>query len=358
MADKWGRQVAGPGGRMGLRTVSRALRARSTAGAHLDEVPAEAGADDGQTPALMADVAGSCMAMCRYALSAGMPVAGWIVDLLSRPLYGSSRGGEGASGTAAGENINEQRAQLADLVRAHDHLARLVAPALPQTLVLLERESRAGGLFHSLGPVRLVRQLMVGSIVFLLAFVTTSLSPHVNLSSGDLFKTSGLDLLTNQLFFLSASGMGASFAALFQVNRYITKGVYDPKYDTSYWARFILGLIAGIVLAGLIPVKGSFSKPLLALVGGFSASVVYRILTRIVETLESFVAGETSGNVWRDETSRPTESPDVEQRLRLARSLIDLQREPGAAVDAAVVNAKLGDLVAALLDGDNPPPSG
>ena len=58
--------------------------------------------------------------------------------------------------------------------------------------------------------------------------------------------------------------------------------------------RFIHGLIAGIVLPELIPVQGdqALSRPLLALLGGFSASVVYRLLSRLVDTLESLFQGD------------------------------------------------------------------
>jgi hypothetical protein len=47
--------------------------------------------------------------------------------------------------------------------------------------------------------------------------------------------------------------------------------------------------------AALIPMgdAGELSKPLLALLGGFSASVLYRILERLVQTVESLVRGET-----------------------------------------------------------------
>ena len=209
--------------------------------------------------------------MARHALATGRALPEWTVELL-----------------AAIESREEPAAtRLPELVRTHQELAALVAPALPQALVLLERERRRGGILRSFGPVRLVRQLILASALFLGAFVASSLSPYVDAAGGDVFETSGSALLANQLFLLSAAGVGASFAALFRVNRYLTEGTYDPRYDASYWIRFLLGLIAGVVLAALIPVGGQYSRPLLALGGGFAAPVVYRVLTRIVEGLES-----------------------------------------------------------------------
>ncbi|MDQ3982901.1 MAG: hypothetical protein M3271_09520, partial [Actinomycetota bacterium] len=209
----------------------------------------------------------------------------WIVTLMATV----------ESESAAAEQDGDARAataRLPDLVRAHQELVGIVAPALPQALVVLERERRRGGIARLFGPVRLVRQLICASLFFLVAFVATSLSPYVTAEGGDVFATSGAALLANQMFLLSAAGVGASFAALFRVHLYLSEGTYDPKYDSSYWIRFFLGLIAGVVLAALVPVEGTFTKPLLALAGGFSAPVLYRILTRIVGALESAASGD------------------------------------------------------------------
>src|SRR5262245_23766312 len=57
-----------------------------------------------------------------------------------------------------------------------------------------------------------------------------------------------------------------------------------PHLQHLYWIRFALGLLAGVLLAELVPTDTSHSvyhgvaKPTLALLGGFSASVVYRLL--------------------------------------------------------------------------------
>jgi hypothetical protein len=64
--------------------------------------------------------------------------------------------------------------------------------------------------------------------------------------------------------------------------------------------RFILGLVSGLILAELVPVQdmiesksyiGDMAKPVLAMLGGFSVQAVYRILQRIVQTLETLVQG-------------------------------------------------------------------
>ena len=87
-------------------------------------------------------------------------------------------------------------------------------------------------------------------------------------------------------------------SALFTAYRYISEGTYDPKYESTYWLRFILGLMAGLLLPALIPIGGqagdsTLTKPLLALLGGFSAAMLYRVLERLVNTVESLVQADS-----------------------------------------------------------------
>jgi hypothetical protein len=201
------------------------------------------------------------------------------------------------AGTAVGSRQGEARAappELDRLVRAHAELVHIVAPATPRTILLLsqERESR----LTMLGPVRLVRHMLIVVIVLLAAFVLLAASPYVSQGSGDISNSSGVPLLLNELFLLTAGGLGAAFSSLFTASRYIKAGTYDPKHESTYWLRLILGLMAGLLLPALIPTGADsteLSKPLLALLGGFSASVLYRILERLVQTVASLVRGET-----------------------------------------------------------------
>jgi len=222
----------------------------------------------------------ACEAMVRYALASGKPVPEPVVATVQDAIDTSSDGGPPRD--------------LEQLVRAHTELVHIVAPATPRTILLLsrERESRLA----MLGPVRLVRHMLIVVIVLLVAFVVLATSPDVNHGSGDIFTSSGMPLLLNELFLLTAGGLGAAFSSLFTASRYIKAGTYDPKHESTYWLRLILGLMAGLLLPALIPMgadTGELSKPLLALLGGFSASVLYRILERLVQTVESLVRGET-----------------------------------------------------------------
>lgn len=211
-------------------------------------------------------------AMTRHALGAGLPVDAGVVTLLRNDAP-----------PAAGD--------VAPLLDAHRRMAALVAPATPAGLALLHAERDTAGRWSFLGPVRLVRHLLAAALGFLAVFVATSMSGYVGHDTGDIFDASGLAVLVPELFLLAAAGMGAAFGALFRAQRYVASGRYDPVYEASYWVHVVLGVMAGILLAELIPVEsGEANRPLLALLGGFSSSVVHRVLVRLVDVLESLFA--------------------------------------------------------------------
>jgi hypothetical protein len=284
-----------------------------------------------------------CRAMAEYALESGLVVPGPLLEAVQ----------ESYSAVAS----------VRRLAQVHAQLVRIVAPATPRTLLLLARERETRGAWRFLGPVRLVRQMMLVGVVLLCCFIVTAISPDVNETSGDIFRSSGLALLVNEFFLISAAGVGAAFSALFRANRYVAQGTYDPKYESSYWVRFFLGLISGVVLAVLVPIDPqgqSFTRPLLALVGGFSASVVYRILSRLVDTLESLVQGEPREIA----TTRAqlamvhAEQLQATERLRLGSTLVELReriRAGGTPEElAATLSAILDDLVPPGPGGEPP----
>ncbi|HEU4581517.1 MAG TPA: hypothetical protein VFS67_24835 [Polyangiaceae bacterium] len=244
------------------------------------------------------------------------------------------------------------------LGQLHQRLARLVAPATPRTLLLIAEHREAAGRLQFLGPVRLLRQLIFLALAFLIALLALSLHPTMtaaNVAAG-FFEHAGLEHLFCQGFLLCAAGLGACFSALFEVNRYVGRGVYDPKYDASYWSRLVLGLMAGIMLAELVgpqflqgasaagdagkaagtTASAAFAKPTLALLGGFSASVVYRILQKLVRAVESLVTGELDPLVrQREEALRAQLGADgIEARLQLAQRLLVLQSSLASSPDA------------------------
>jgi hypothetical protein len=284
-------------------------------------------------------------AMVRYALSSGHRVPDWVVDTVRRA--------DATYRYAPDEELPDFDA----LLRAHDALVRIVAPATPRTILLVS-EGRHSPL-SALGPVRLVRQMLVAVIVLLVSFVLLAMSPDVNARSGDPLTSSGWSLLVNELFFLALGGLGAAFSALFTAYRYISEGTYDPKYESTYWLRFILGLMAGLLLPALIPIGGgpgdsTLTKPLLALLGGFSAAMLYRVLERLVSTAESLVRADSRElrTAEREAMTARAVADSSRERLAVVAELRRLQDRVRAQADGdTTVSKELDQLVEALLGG-------
>jgi hypothetical protein len=196
-------------------------------------------------------------------------------------------------------------------------------------------------------------------VILLVAFVLLAMSPDVNTRSGDPLTSSGVELLLNELFFITLGGLGAAFSALFTAYRYISDGTYDPKYESTYWLRFILGLMAGLLLPALIPIGGgaddnALTKPLLALLGGFSAAMLYRLLERLVNTVESLVRGDSRElrAVEREAATARAVAEASRERLALVAEIRRLQDRVRTADDGgAQVSQALDQLVQALLAG-------
>ena len=220
------------------------------------------------------------------------------------------------------------------LVLAHARLAKIVAPATPKAIVLLADERIDRGRWGFLGPVPLVRRMMTVAVVCVIGFILLSLTQMVNGTDIDVTSSQGLELLVNELFWLFAAGVGASFAMLFQVNDYIVRCTYDPKYEPSYWIKFFLGVMAGFIIVAMVPIPESkeaglqLAKPTIAMLGGYSASAVYRILTRLVETIESLFRGNAKEVIAEREQAAAARAAEEASRarVRMAAQLVELQQ--------------------------------
>ncbi|ETW96500.1 MAG: hypothetical protein ETSY2_46255 [Candidatus Entotheonella gemina] len=203
---------------------------------------------------------------------------------------------------------------------------------------------------------------MCVAIVSATALIGTSMSPYVD-GNLDWANEHGFQLLMEELFILSAAAIGVSFYSLFQVNHYIAAGTYDPKYNASYSIRFVLGMIAGMILAILIPIDNQsalqeFSKPTLSMLGGFSVVVVYRLLKRLVDTVESLVRGETQDIVATQEQNlkaRYTEQ-EAQNRIKIAASLTKLQQQFSAGNNPEEVKKEVDHLLGTLMASEEGEP--
>lgn len=306
---------------------------------------------------LDAQLRNECEAMARFALRHGLPVPSDAIAELARLI---AQAEASAATHPAAVDKPEARHTLAAL---HGKLSSTIAPATPQAVLLLDAHYRAPHPLAWLGPVPLIRLLSVAAIAFLIAVIATGLSPDVsakNIEQGFL-DASGASLLWNTLFLLFCAGLGASFAALFQAHRYIAEATYDPRYDASYGARLILGLIAGLILVEMLPrdlfASGgmrSFGKPALAMLGGFSATAVHRLLQRLVDTLDALVKGDPANGMAAMRSAERAQAAQTRTQMQseMAASLVELQQALDNTVSTDEVKQRLASMTRKMLGGE------
>ena len=303
-----------------------------------------------------------CRAMAEYAFANGLPVPVGTINTI-----------EGYANPPAADTPDTAAAppDLGGLVAAHQVLANLIKPALPRTILLLDSEQKSGNTWRFLGPVAIIRQMMIASFVSMACFILLALSPDVTVGAGDILKSNGLPLLENLLFYIAAAGLGAGFAALYKANSYITQGTFDPTYHTSYWIRFFLGLIAGLVLSVMISddalgggvkaasstnngfIDPAFARPMLAMLGGFSADLLYTVLNRLVETVASLFQGsaKTLIEMKAQEAESQLAANKAQTQIDLAAKLVKLQQEVAAGANPGDIQAKIDALLSSVMPG-------
>ena len=269
--------------------------------------------------------------MASHLLGTGHIVPPWTLAILARPDAAMDPAEEeGAGGDVA----------LRALLRAHGELAKLVAPATPELMVMLYKDSDDVRFRQTFGQARIVRSFVVAAIVSLVVFLVVSWSPYLNEPKwGDFFTSSGWPLFVNEMFFISSAALGASFSSLFQASRAITNGTFRPEEESSYWVQFMLGILAGLLLSTVLNLADiapqddagagmNFRAAALALVGGFSSSVVQKVLQRLIDALETVVRGGAEAEIQiREQTGKlRLEESLVKERMRTSMLLNDLQR--------------------------------
>src|SRR6476660_8816773 len=55
-----------------------------------------------------------------------------------------------------------------------------------------------------------------------------------------------------EAFLVSAASLGACFANLQRIDTFISVGTYDPRFQSTYWTRWVMGVISGVILSQLV----------------------------------------------------------------------------------------------------------
>lgn len=297
-------------------------------------------------------------AMAEYAMANGSKVSASVIKTIEEFTVIDE------TGSAEDAKIKKE-IDISELVVAHGSLARVVEPAKPKTILLLDMEQRSPGFFKFLGPVSLIRQMMVAALISLFFFIMLGMTEAVSGKGGNIMSQNGPKLLLNLLFYLSAAGLGASFAGLYKANDYITKGTFDPTYHASYWIRYFLGLIAGLILAVMVSeqyfsqksemafLATGIIRPLLAMLGGFSADLTYTILNRLVETFQSLFVGSSKNIITAKEQELKANlaATQSDQQVTMASNLVNLQQAIGSGIKTEEVKKKINDMIGDIMPG-------
>jgi len=302
-----------------------------------------------------------CDAMAAHAFASGLSVPMSVVQVLESVSFQQEPSGRGAeqaddnSEVSKVSNVTQDRRlptridqKIRQLAWAHDKLKRLIRPANPGTILLMNHQSRQKTTLNFLGPIPLVRRLWILAFASLFIFIALSMLKqtfgNVNLGTSSLTEILLLPTL------LASAALGASFTGLYRANRFVVRGTYDIKYDGHYWIRVVTGLIAGVILANLVSEDlftnenvRKISKPTLAMLGGFSSEVVYRILTRLVDTVESFVRGDAKEMAHLERKAKKAQYNEnvIRARFQLTSQLVKLQKEFEGGQDLQSIKQKL-----------------
>jgi hypothetical protein len=237
---------------------------------------------------------------------------------------------------------------MLELGQAHAMLADAASPALPRTLSLLSEHRRDSGT----GPLRDVfslpltyRFIVISIAALTMNLVLSSLgadelvpNPHLPWAERPL-----VHAVLVRAYVVGQAALGAAFNILWTANTYVTRGTYDPRHDATYLIRFVMGIISGVLLAGIggeqltAEQLDSFPIGLLALVGGFSASLLHRVLQRLVGAVESLLAGDgrDARELAQEQARTKLSNAVLGERVKLQAQLQQLrsvgERDPAAA---------------------------
>lgn len=293
-----------------------------------------------------------CEVMTQHALSTGRVIPIEVLERLDRAAsapdglatvatpasYNASPSAETPSSPAS--EVVASRFGL--LAWAHAGLTATIAPATPEAVRLMAEEYEKHPLWCEFGPLPLVRKMLglaLLSLIVLLVVSVSEVTNNVNMSK-TLLELSGYPLLMVEAFLVSAASLGSCFANLQRINTVISDGTYDPRVQSTYWTRWVMGVISGIVLSQLVydfflthsgtdasanGAAGAIGQPMLALLGGYSVDLVHGLLERAITTLGNFFGISGDGTTASQQQAAMAEAL-AQEKLATATELADVQR--------------------------------
>lgn len=194
-----------------------------------------------------------------------------------------------------------QNSNVDDLINAHNLLCKNVAPATPKSIVYSRKLYEKGHKKSIFNRLPLLRNLMILSLFFLIAFIATGQSDMVSNDSlkNGVMNSSGTILVLNLSYLAAVSGLGVLFYLLKEVSTSLKKATLVPEDSIAYMSQILLGIMAGLIMSEILAPYvvdpqsqvSMFNKSVLALIGGFSSDAIFSILQGIINKIKSiFIA--------------------------------------------------------------------
>ena len=215
--------------------------------------------------------------MFRYVVDDGLEM-----DSATRELVADALGNRSPhQSVAAADRLVSRELQI---INAHNSLAKIVAPATP---ISLEATKVAPGFIASITRPRLILVMIIAAAISAPGFLIAEIMSNSH-------------QWLREVAWVFASALGAIFYILFAAHEYVKNRTFDPRYNSLYIIRFVLGVISGLLLATIVASKYSDPKAMMAnlapatvaILGGFSTEAVYQILQRLVEIMLAAVRGD------------------------------------------------------------------
>ncbi|AWF80543.1 hypothetical protein BTJ40_06820 [Microbulbifer sp. A4B17] len=192
---------------------------------------------------------------------------------------------------------NYEKDSVRKLMKIHNTLVKIIYPRTPRAAILMYESTKNPYQINTLLSVNIFRNMMLVVVVSLFLFICFGISPQIDLEARTKYiflELSGADLLVILLFLLSAASLGSSFACVLAISHYMEKGIFDPIYNSSYWIRYLFGIIFAIFVCTLfvhsIPLGSQvihdIGRPATAMVAGF---IVHFVFPAFKIALEFFV---------------------------------------------------------------------
>lgn len=184
---------------------------------------------------------------------------------------------------------------LTTSIKVHNQLSNLIYPASSASLIATQP-----GIFKH-NKIMLV-SLLFTIISLILLIGNLFFSEILSFAVKD---TDYRELISELLDYTSivfAATLGSGVYSLYTARKYLIERTFEPKYNSVYTLRFVLGIALGTILGlfgdelGITAnedanIVAKLGPVVLAIVGAFSSDAVVSILQRVAETLQVVVKG-------------------------------------------------------------------